>query len=99
MKIVGCARDAAYRNVREPLRPTVYVPLGAGRNRAFLVRRDPSATSPASSQGLRYTSNPCAPFVGQPARCQRNLPAKVFSIRRTATRASLSWGAAEARLR
>ena len=42
-------RDAAYRNVREPVRPTVYVPLGARRrNGAFLVRTagNPLALAP-----------------------------------------------------
>ena len=38
MEIVGIVGDAAYDNVREPMRPTVYVPLEPRSNGAFLVR-------------------------------------------------------------
>ena len=49
MQIVGCVRDAAYGSVREPIRPTVYVPMGSVNNEegslAFIVRTaaDPRA--------------------------------------------------------
>jgi predicted permease len=38
MEIVGLVRDAAYREVREPMRPTVFVP-NESRNQAALVVR------------------------------------------------------------
>jgi hypothetical protein len=49
MEIVGLVRDAAYYDVREPMRPTVFVPNDA-RNQAALVVRttgDPVALGPA----------------------------------------------------
>ena len=48
MEIVGVVRDAAYYDVREPMRPTVYVPNDA-RNQAALVVRttgDPMVLGP-----------------------------------------------------
>jgi len=38
MEIVGYVRDAAYSDVRETIRPTVYVPMGNGKRNTFLVR-------------------------------------------------------------
>lgn len=38
LEIVGYVHDAVYRNMRDPIPPTVYVPHRAGRNSAFLVR-------------------------------------------------------------
>ena len=38
MEIVGYVHDAAYRDLRERIRPTVYVPLGARSSSTFLVR-------------------------------------------------------------
>lgn len=51
MEIVGYVRDAGYRYVREPVRPTVYVPLGnrAGANVVVRTAGDPLAMAP----GLR----------------------------------------------
>jgi len=49
MEIVGLVRDAVYHDVREPMRPTVFVPNDA-RNQAALVVRtmgDPVALGPA----------------------------------------------------
>jgi predicted permease len=49
MEIIGLVRDATYYDVREPMRPTVYVPNDA-RNQAALVVRttgDPIALGPA----------------------------------------------------
>jgi hypothetical protein len=48
LQIIGYVRDAAYRNLREPIRPTVYVPHGAGPHSTFLVRTagDPIALAP-----------------------------------------------------
>jgi len=45
MAIVGYVRDAAYGSVREPIRPTVYVPMQGPDGSAFLVRTagDPRA--------------------------------------------------------
>jgi predicted permease len=43
MQIVGYVRDAAYRNLREPIRPTVYVPQTARRHNTFLVRASGNA--------------------------------------------------------
>lgn len=38
MEIIGLVRDAAYDSVRDPKRPTVYVPLEPRNNAALLVR-------------------------------------------------------------
>jgi putative ABC transport system permease protein len=48
LQIIGYVRDAAYRDLREPLRPTVYVAHGARTNSTFLVRTsgDPLALTP-----------------------------------------------------
>lgn len=48
LEVVGYVRGAAYRNLREPIRPTVYVPQGAKRNSTFLVRTvgNPLALAP-----------------------------------------------------
>jgi len=74
MEIVGYVRDAAYRNLREPMRPTVYVPQGAQGNSTFLVRTagNPLALASllrrrvsASRSGIRVrTLQPQSNFVG-----------------------------------
>jgi putative ABC transport system permease protein len=48
MEIVGYVRDAAYATLREPVRPTVYVPLGGGFFKTLLVRTagDPLPLAP-----------------------------------------------------
>jgi hypothetical protein len=48
MEIVGLVADAAYGSVREPMPPTVYVPLDDKRNGALMVRTagDPLAVVP-----------------------------------------------------
>jgi putative ABC transport system permease protein len=38
MEIVGYARDASYRNLREPIRPTVYVPVEDKAGGTFIIR-------------------------------------------------------------
>ena len=38
VEIVGLIRDAAYFNVREPMRPTLYIPLGPLGNGSLIVR-------------------------------------------------------------
>src|SRR6185369_7967272 len=38
LQIVGVVRDARYRNMREPITPTVYLPLQTERRATFLVR-------------------------------------------------------------
>jgi predicted permease len=48
MEIVGWVRDAAYSDLREPIRPTVYVPMGSRGENTLLVRTagDPLALAP-----------------------------------------------------
>ena len=48
MTIVGYVRDAVYSDVREKVRPTVYVPVGARNGGALLLRTagDPLALAP-----------------------------------------------------
>jgi len=48
LEIVGYVRDASYGSVREPIRPTVYVPMGDRSENTFLVRTagDPLALAP-----------------------------------------------------
>jgi predicted permease len=48
MEIVGLVTDAAYRNVRDPIPPTIYVPFLARGNGAIVVRTvgDPLAIVP-----------------------------------------------------
>ena len=52
LQIIGYVRDAAYRDLREPIRPTVYVAYGARTNSALLVRTtgDPLALAPLLRQ-------------------------------------------------
>ena len=49
MKIIGVVGDAAYYNMREPMRPTVYVPTDARSEAALVVRTsgDPLAVGPS----------------------------------------------------
>jgi ABC-type antimicrobial peptide transport system permease subunit len=51
MEIVGYVRDAVYGNLREAIRPTVYVPLGSRGHNTFMVRV--SADSSALLDTLR----------------------------------------------
>jgi hypothetical protein len=48
LQIIGYVRNAAYRNLREPIRPTVYVPYGGGSHSTLLARTagDPLALAP-----------------------------------------------------
>ena len=48
MEIIGLVRDAAYYDVREPMRPTVFVPNDARNQAAMVVRTtgDPVALGP-----------------------------------------------------
>lgn len=48
MEIIGVVGDAAYANVRDPLRPTVYVPAGSRGDGALIIRThgDPTALAP-----------------------------------------------------
>jgi predicted permease len=54
MEIVGYVRDAVYSNVREPVPPTVYVPLRQRQEVSFLVRTqdDPLPMAPAFRQAI-----------------------------------------------
>lgn len=44
--IVGYVRDARYRNMREQIRPTIYVPFGENQSGTFIIRT--SAADPTS---------------------------------------------------
>ena len=48
LEIVGYVRDASYGSIREPIRPTVYVPMEDRNNNTFLVRTagDPVKLAP-----------------------------------------------------
>lgn len=52
LEIIGLVRDAAYSNLREPMRPTVYVPIEKRGNATFLVRTalDPESLAPILRQ-------------------------------------------------
>jgi hypothetical protein len=54
MEIVGYVRDAVYRDMREPMRPTIYLPMEPRPNAAFLVRTagNPLALAPVLRQRL-----------------------------------------------
>jgi predicted permease len=61
MEIIGLVRDAAYDNVREPMRPTVYVPLEQRGEATLLVR---TASDPvALAGGLRQAVSRAQPDV------------------------------------
>jgi predicted permease len=49
MEIVGYVGDAVYRNLREPIPPTVYFPMGSQDSGAFLLRTavDPHVLAPS----------------------------------------------------
>jgi ABC-type antimicrobial peptide transport system permease subunit len=57
MEIVGVAGDAAYRNVRDPVPPTIYVPFQGRGNGALLVRTasDPIALAATLRQEVSRT--------------------------------------------
>lgn len=46
IRIVGLVRDARYRNMREPITPTAYLPFAPAESAAFLVRT--TAANPAT---------------------------------------------------
>lgn len=48
MEIVGYVRDAAYYDIREPMHPTIYVPMADRQDNTFLVRSagNPLALAP-----------------------------------------------------
>ncbi|MFN7923401.1 MAG: ABC transporter permease [Bryobacteraceae bacterium] len=52
-EVVGYVRDARYRTMREPFRPTVYVPFGETNWASFTVRAAPSVEPLSLAQGLR----------------------------------------------
>jgi predicted permease len=54
MQIVGYVRDAAYSRVREPIRPTVYVPIQERNGGAFIIRTtgDPRALAPTLRRAI-----------------------------------------------
>jgi predicted permease len=61
MEIVGVVRDAAYHDVRETLRPTVYVPLGTRDGATVLVRTQGQPMGFAA--GLRREVSKATPDV------------------------------------
>jgi hypothetical protein len=62
MQIVGYVRDAVYSNVREGMRPTVFVPIHQRNDGAFIVRTaaDPRAMAPV----LRRAASQAGPGLG-----------------------------------
>jgi predicted permease len=57
MEIIGYVRDAAYATVREPMTPTIYVPMMQRRNNTLLVRTagDPLALVPTLRAAISKT--------------------------------------------
>jgi putative ABC transport system permease protein len=57
MEIIGLVRDAAYYDVREPMRPTVFVPNDARSQAAMVVRTtgDPVALGPTLRRSVTQT--------------------------------------------
>ena len=71
-EIVGLVRDAAYGNLREPIRPTLYLPLAKRNSGSLLVRAagDPLALVPTLRQSV---SNFNASFLLRDAETQTGL--------------------------
>jgi predicted permease len=65
-QIVGVVSDAKYRSLREPVPPTVYIPVISGFDSSFILhlrtRADPSATVAPVRETLRRLA-PGLPFV------------------------------------
>ncbi len=57
MEIVGEVRDAAYYDLREPMRPTIYVPRATSQYNTFLIRTagNPLALAPALRSAVHNT--------------------------------------------
>lgn len=55
MEIIGYVRDASYYDVREPMRPTIYVPMASRQNNTFLVRTagNPLAAAPTLRSAIQ----------------------------------------------
>jgi predicted permease len=62
MEIVGVARDAAYRNVRDPVPPTIYVPF-VGRGNGVLLVRTASNPLPLAATLRKEVSRSRSDFV------------------------------------
>jgi predicted permease len=61
VEIVGVVSDAAYGNLREPIRPTVFVPIGQRGNATLLIR---TASDPlAIATGLRRAVQNAQPGI------------------------------------
>jgi len=54
--IIGYVRDARYRNMREPIRPTVYVPFRDANFGAFIVRTNAAEPTSMARQLRRLVS-------------------------------------------
>jgi predicted permease len=59
MEIVGLVRDAVYVDIREPMRPVVYVPFDLRASAAVLVRThmDPAALAPSATAAIARGGN------------------------------------------
>lgn len=57
MQIVGCVHDAVYSSLREPIRPTVYVPMAERDGGTLIVRTtgDPRALMPILRRAVSQT--------------------------------------------
>ncbi|MGC4053861.1 MAG: ADOP family duplicated permease [Paludibaculum sp.] len=55
VEIVGVVRDVAYGNLREPIRPTVFVPMGQRGNATLLIRTavDPLSVAPSLRRAIQ----------------------------------------------
>jgi hypothetical protein len=58
MEIVGVVGDAVYANVREPMRPIVFVPLGNRGNGSLIVRTAGDPLAPASTLRQQLSTLP-----------------------------------------
>lgn len=59
VEIIGVVRDVAYGNLREPIRPTVFVPIGKRGNATLLIRTaaDPLAMAPNLRWAIQSTQS------------------------------------------
>lgn len=55
MHIIGYVRNAAYYDVREPMRPTIYLPMASRQDNTFLVRTagNPLAAAPTLRSAIQ----------------------------------------------
>jgi putative ABC transport system permease protein len=63
--IVGVVRDTMYRNVRDPIRPIVYLPMTNRNNGALIVRTSGDPLAAAAALGARVRQANAAFRVGE----------------------------------